>query len=383
MEMNLVSLVMQFLTPDMITRIAAALGLDRSNTQKAVGAAVPALLAGVSSAAAMPDGAQRAVDAIRQQGGMLDGFANLIDGSGQMSLVDRGSSLLESVLSGYDQSALADAVGKFAGLGSGATNSLLAMLAPAVMGIIGKQFSGGKVLDAGSLTGLLASQKDQIAQALPAGFNKLLAGTGLLDSLGGAAGSAAAAAGQASQFGSSAARRVSGAGRRAANGGWSGVPTWTYWVIPLALIVGLIWYLTGNRTDQVTQQLSPPVATTAQNVVVGGVDIGKQLDDSVGSVRAALQGVTDAASATAAIPKLQEATTQMDKISGMLGLLSADQRKIVAGLVESATATLNQALDKVQAIPGVKDVLEPAIGPLKAKLADLSTQSSTVGSGRP
>ncbi len=382
MEMNLVSLVMQFLTPDMITRIAAALGLDRYNTQKAVGAAVPALLAGVSSAAATPAGAQRTVDAIKQQGGTLDGFANLIGGSGQMSLVDRGSSLLESVLSGFDQSALADAVGKFAGLGSGATNSLLAMLAPAVMGIIGKQFSG-KVLDARSLTSLLASQKDQIAQALPAGFDKLLAGTGLLDSLGGTAGSAAAAAGQASQFGSSAARRVSGAGRRATNGGWSGAPTWAYWAIPLALIVGLVWYLTGNRTDQVSQQVSPPVATTAQNVVVGGVDIGKQLDDSIGSVRTALQGVTDVASATAAIPKLQEATAQIDKINGMLGSLSADQRKIIAGPVESGTATLNQALDKVLAIPGVGEVLEPAIGPLKAKLADLSTQSSTVGSGRP
>ena len=381
MELNLVSLVMQFLTPDMITRIAVALGLDRYNTQKAVGAAVPALLAGVSGAAATPAGAQRTVDAIKQQGGMLDGFANLIGGSGQMSLVDRGSSLLESLLSGYDQSALADAVGKFAGLGSGAANSLLAMLAPAVMGIIGKQFSG-KALDAGSLTGLLASQKDQIAQALPAGFDKLLAGTGLLDSLGGAAGSAAAAAGQASQFGSSAARRVSGAGRRAANGGWSGVPTWTY-VIPLALIVGLIWYLTGNRTDQVSQQVSPPVATTAQNVVVGGVDISKQFDDSIGSVRAALESVTDVASATAAVPKLQDATAQIDKINGMLGPLSADQRKIIAGRVESATATLNQALDKVQAIPGVSDVLQPAVGPLKAKLADLSTQSSTVGSGRP
>jgi hypothetical protein len=33
MAINLVSLVMQFLTPDMIGRIASALGLDRNNTQ--------------------------------------------------------------------------------------------------------------------------------------------------------------------------------------------------------------------------------------------------------------------------------------------------------------------------------------------------------------
>ena len=41
MATNLVSLIMQFLTPDMIGRIASALGLDRTNTQTAIGAAVP------------------------------------------------------------------------------------------------------------------------------------------------------------------------------------------------------------------------------------------------------------------------------------------------------------------------------------------------------
>ena len=52
MAINLVSLVMQFLTPDMIGRIASALGLDRNNTQTAIGAAVPGLLAALSGVAA-------------------------------------------------------------------------------------------------------------------------------------------------------------------------------------------------------------------------------------------------------------------------------------------------------------------------------------------
>jgi hypothetical protein len=43
MATNLVSLVMKFLTPDMIGRIASALGLDRNDTSTAVGAGVPAL----------------------------------------------------------------------------------------------------------------------------------------------------------------------------------------------------------------------------------------------------------------------------------------------------------------------------------------------------
>jgi hypothetical protein len=42
MATNLVSLVMNFLTPDMIGRIASALGLDRNDTSTAVNAGVPA-----------------------------------------------------------------------------------------------------------------------------------------------------------------------------------------------------------------------------------------------------------------------------------------------------------------------------------------------------
>jgi hypothetical protein len=45
MAANLLSLVMQFLTPDMIGRIAAALGLDRNKVQSAITGAVSALLA--------------------------------------------------------------------------------------------------------------------------------------------------------------------------------------------------------------------------------------------------------------------------------------------------------------------------------------------------
>jgi hypothetical protein len=36
MAINLVSLIMQFLTPDMIARITSALGVDRNNTQPAI-----------------------------------------------------------------------------------------------------------------------------------------------------------------------------------------------------------------------------------------------------------------------------------------------------------------------------------------------------------
>jgi hypothetical protein len=51
------------------------------------------------------------------------------------------------------------------------------------MGTIAQQ-QGARGLDAGSIAGLLANQKDNIAAAIPSGFGEFLSGTGLLDTLG-------------------------------------------------------------------------------------------------------------------------------------------------------------------------------------------------------
>src|SRR5262245_47574283 len=207
MATNLVSLIMQFLTPDIVARIAATLGLGRTEAQAGVSAAVPALLAAFSGVADKPGGSQSLADAIKNQSGVLDNVASMVGGGSPSSLVEKGSTLLSSLIGGHDQSALAGAVGKFAGIGQNTGNSLIGMLAPVIMGVIGKQI-GSRSLDAGSVGGLLASQKEQIAQALPQGFGRLLGDTGILDSLDGAAETAAATAGQAGRAANAAAAQV-------------------------------------------------------------------------------------------------------------------------------------------------------------------------------
>jgi len=379
MATNLVSLVMQFLTPDVIGRIATALGLDRNFLQSGISAAVPALLAGLSSAAEKPGGAAKLVDAVKQQSGVLDNFAKTIGSGGQSSLIDTGSRLLTSLLGGPDQSALAGAVAKFSGLSPNASGSLLGMLAPIVMGTIGKHI-GARNLDANSLASLFSAQKDQIAQALPSGFGNLLRGTGLVNSLGDAAGKAAATAGeattiaaaatdQAAQYASSAARTVSTTGQRATEAAaTSSVPTWLYWLVPLVILAGVLWYLLNKQPEQVTQE---PVTPT-QSVVVGGLDVGKQLNDSLTALRSSLQGITDEASAKAALPKLQDVKTEFDKVTNLVGQLSPEQRKTIVGLVGPAMTTLNQLFDKVLAIPTVGEVLKPTIDALRANLTALA-----------
>src|SRR5262245_19635529 len=249
MAVNLVSLVMQFLTPDMIGRIASALGLDRNNTQAAIGAAIPGLLAGLCGVAAQPGGAQKLVDAARQQTSALGNFASMIGGANRSSLIEKGSQMLSSLLGGREQTLLSEAVGKYGGLGQSASGSLLGMLAPVVMGTIGQQ-QGTRSLDAGGIASLLSSQKDNIVAALPAGFANLLGGTGLLDSLSGAARTATATADQAARATTSAARAIGDTGQRAAGAAAVSLNR-LYWLIPLlAILAVLIYYLFARPTEQ-------------------------------------------------------------------------------------------------------------------------------------
>lgn len=50
----------------------------------------------------------------------------------------------------------------------------------------------------------------------------------------------------------------------------------------------------------------------------------------------------------------------------MIGSLSAAQRKSLAGLVNPAMREINELLNKVLAMPGVGEVLKPAIATLIA-----------------
>jgi hypothetical protein len=391
MATNLVSYVMQYLTPDMVSRIAAALGLNRNDAQSGVGAVVPALLAAFSGLADKPGGAQSLVNTIKQQSGVQDNFASMIGGNNQASFIERGSSLLTSLLGTHDQAALTGAVARFSSLGQNKVNSLLGMLTPLVMGLIGKQI-GARGVDVGSLTGLLASQKEQIAQALPAGMGQVLESSGLSSGIEAVRGAAAqagraatAATGQLAQYTSSGARPAGTGNARPPRGATSSSLNWAYWAIPLIVLGGLLQYLFGpapHREERLTQQApTPEVTMPSQSVVVGGVDVKNTLGDSIADLRTSLQSVTDVDSARGALPKLEAAKNQIDKVSSLVGQLTPDQRKIVAAVVAPAMPTIDRLADKALEMPGVGDVLRPTIDPMKTKLAELAGQPSTTGAG--
>src|SRR4051812_10084852 len=107
MASSLLSLITQSLTPDVIARIAAALGLDRMVAQKAIGGAIPALLSSLANVASTPTGAKQLSSAVTQQPpGVLDSFKNLLGGPGQTAFTDSGSGMLSGLLGGETLGAL-------------------------------------------------------------------------------------------------------------------------------------------------------------------------------------------------------------------------------------------------------------------------------------
>jgi hypothetical protein len=357
---------MKFLTPDMIGRVASALGLDRNDTSSAIEAGVPALLAALTGVAGKSGGLQKLADATKEVG-TLDKLAGMVGGSGQTSLVDRGSKMLTSLLGDRDQTALANAVGKYSGIGSGASTSLLGALAPVVLGSIAQQ-QGTRGLDGSSIANLLEGQKDNIAAAIPSGFGRLLGGTGMLDSLGDSAKRAIMAGSETTRAAAASVARTIDDTRRSGVAAAEASTNWLLWIIPALAIAALLVYLLGRPAEQVVQQ----GVSTVQSLTVGGIDIGKQVTDSIGTLRTTLGSITDTASAQAALPKLQAASAQIEKVSGMVGQLSDGQRKLLSGLVTPVMPALNQLFDRVMAVPGVSEVIKPTIDVLKAKLATLT-----------
>lgn len=174
----------------------------------------------------------------------------------------------------------------------------------------------------------------------------------------------AAAGGDATRAAAAAVARTADDTRRSAA---AASTNWLLWAIPALAIAGLLFYLLA-RPEQVVQQ----GVTAAQNITVGGLNLSQQVTDSIGTLRTTLNGITDPASAQAALPRLQQAAAQLDRVSGVVGQLSTSQRTALAGLINPVMPAINQLIDRVLAIPGVADVVKPTIDTLKAKLAVLA-----------
>jgi hypothetical protein len=360
MATNLVTQIAEVLSPSIVSRIASALGLNQTSTQKAIVAAVPALLAAFISYVSKPQNATKLTDVVRkQEPGMLSSLASVIGEPGQKALIDQGSGVLSSLLGGKTLSALSGAVGQYANIGGEGSKSLMGLLGPVLLGVLGRE-QRDRGLDASGLANLLSSQKNSVVGALPSGFSNYLGGTGILDDVMGSSSKLASRAPSAA------------------------TPSLLPWILGGLLLLALgawLWHLLSPQAPKVVETKDPTqievpytdLLTKLQGIKAGDVDVGELAKSAINGLRTSLVSIKDEATAQAAVPELTNADAQFDQLRGLLGQLSPENRKILAEVMAAVRPSLDQIIDKALAIPGVGAVIKPTVDAIRSKLDALAT----------
>lgn len=201
----------QHVNADTVSKIASQIGATPGQTQAAVSAAMPMLLGALARNSATPQGAAGILGALERDhdGSLLDSLGGLLGGASGSGgglgdiggilggllgggspaasqsgggMMDMGGAILGHVFGGK-QGNVASTLGKSTGLQSGQILQLLAMLAPIVMAVLGKQNKQSGGLDQGGLADILGGAFQQSAAKAPPSVTQSAGGGGIADLL--------------------------------------------------------------------------------------------------------------------------------------------------------------------------------------------------------
>ena len=171
--MNIVDLVKDQLTSQVLGSLGSLVGTNEAQTKAASAAAVPAMLGGLAKLAGTSQGAGQLASALGGLDlGMLGNLAGVLGGSNASKMADKGGSLLGTLFGNSATSMIVETLASFLGIKGGIARSMLSYLAPVVLGTVAKQLtSSGKSIDASGIQSLFADQSRNIQSALPAGLS--------------------------------------------------------------------------------------------------------------------------------------------------------------------------------------------------------------------
>lgn len=163
MNLNIQELLNQQLGGGAIQQISQQIGADEEATSNAVSAALPMLLGGLARNAQSPEGASSLLGALDRDhdGSVLDDVVGFLGQGGGGA----GEGILGHVFGSNRQNVEAG-ISQASGLDLSQVARLLPLLAPLVMGVLGRtQRQEG--LDAGSLAGILGQESRQAEASSP------------------------------------------------------------------------------------------------------------------------------------------------------------------------------------------------------------------------
>jgi len=141
-------------SPDVIGDIGKALGADTSAVSKGIGVIGPVLLSGMTRQATQPGGAESLMKLLPEGSGLLGNLGGLLSGLTGGKTGSEGSPM--SALLGPGTNAIGASLSRTLGFN---VTPLLAMAAPALLGMVSKAVKSDK-LDASGLASMLGHERD-------------------------------------------------------------------------------------------------------------------------------------------------------------------------------------------------------------------------------
>jgi hypothetical protein len=147
-----------------ISEVARSVGLDSTDVTNVLGGAVPAMLAGLTRNSSSSAGAAGLLGALDRDhdGSVLDDVMGYLGGGGDLT---SGAGILGHVLGGR-QTTVESAVSKSSGVDLASVGKIMAMVAPLIMGALGKA-KRQQGLDAAGLAAALGQQERAAREVSP------------------------------------------------------------------------------------------------------------------------------------------------------------------------------------------------------------------------
>ena len=172
---TLTDTVMNDLPADAISKLAGILGKSPGLTASSLSAAVPALFAGALKRSSTTTGAGELLGLVKNAtagGNPLDRIGSVLsDDRARETYIAQGHGLADSLLGGQSRT-VATALNESTHIGGGSASTILALVAPLVLGFIGRAV--GPTATASGVQSWFANQRGGILKALPSGFGSIL-----------------------------------------------------------------------------------------------------------------------------------------------------------------------------------------------------------------
>ena len=177
MSNNLLELINENITGDVVSKLANFLGESPNNTSSALSSAIPSILAGLVNKGTDTQGASTILSLLNQgshDGGILNNLLAAFSGGEETSkLLTTGATLLSSIF-GPKADGVANLIASASGISKTSSNSLLGLLMPLVFGVLGKTVKSEGISSAAGLVSFLGKQSGFFKKFLPAGLSSIL-----------------------------------------------------------------------------------------------------------------------------------------------------------------------------------------------------------------